>query len=221
MYNEAMKKIILCLLTIFVTFGFSGCLRTENEFIGRAEIQSVVDAASAYDSARYVITNLQDGEVGEIFSFYYTEDGTQIWLDEKEFYNEKLDVTESSYQYYDGKNVTDSDGNSAAATYNRKEPYAMSTGILLFFIPELVASGSTYVTDDGFTVYAQEYDMERLHEKTNAMAGAVSFKTTYLFDTEGKFMAMTEHIAYSDPAKTPSDFQVEIIDINNVTSIAP
>jgi hypothetical protein len=221
MYNEAMKKIIFVLVVVAVIISFSGCLRTENEFIGRAEIQSVVDAASAYDSARYVITNLGDGEIGEIFSFYYTGDGTQIWLDEKEFYNEKLDIIESSYQYYDGVNVTDSDGNKAAATYNRKEPYPMSTGILLFFIPDLVASGTTYVTDDGFTVYAQEYDMERLHEKTNAMTGAVSFRTTYLFDTDGKFLAMTEHIAYDDPEKAPSDFQIEIIDINNVTSIAP
>ncbi|MDR0943158.1 MAG: hypothetical protein LBM41_01345 [Ruminococcus sp.] len=217
-----MKKIILAFLSIafaICILGFSGCLRSENEFIGRAEIQSVVDAAANFDSARYVITNLQTGEVQEIFSFYYKEDKTQIWLDEKEFYNEATGVTESSYQYYDGVNVTDSDGNAAAATYNRDEPYSMSTGVLLFFLPDLVASGTSTVTDDGFTVYTQEYDMERLHEKTNAMAGAVSFKTTYLFDTDGEFLAMTEHIAYEN--KDPSDYQIEIIDINNVTAVSP
>ncbi|MDR0943207.1 MAG: hypothetical protein LBM41_01600, partial [Ruminococcus sp.] len=140
-----MKKIIYALILIITMLSFSGCLREQNEFIGRAEIQSVVDAASAYDSARYVITNLQNGDVQEIFSFYYKEDGTQIWLDEKDFYNDQFDGYESFYRYFDGVNVTDSDGNSAPATYNREEPYDMSTGVLLFFIPELVATGSTTV----------------------------------------------------------------------------
>jgi hypothetical protein len=214
-----MKKFLSAIVLISALLVFSGCLRAENEFVGRAEIQSVVDAAATYDSARYLITNLQNGEVQEVFSFLYTEDGTQIWLDEKEVYNAESNVTMTSYEYYNGTNVISSDGSSVSAKFNRDEPYSMSTGVLLFFIPDLVAAGSQSVTDDGFTVFVQEYDIEKLHKKTNAMAGAVSFKTTYLFDTDGKFLAMTEHIEYSD--KSPSDYQIEIIDINSVTSISP
>jgi hypothetical protein len=189
----------------------------EKNIVGRAEIQSVIDAAASLNSARYIITNLATGEPQEVFSFMFLPDGTQIWLDETEYFDGETGEYVTNYRYFDGEKIVSSDGTETPAVYTKDAPYEMSTGVLLFFIPDLVAVGMETTTDDGFTVYTWEYDMEKLHESTSALEGAVSFKTTYLFDTEGNFLAMTEHIAYEN--EEPSDYQIEIIEKNEVEEI--
>jgi hypothetical protein len=195
----------------------TACTPQTEILVGQAELQSVIDAAASLNSARYVITNLTTGEPQEVFSFMFTEDGTQIWLDETEYLDAETGEYVRTYSYYDGVNVTSSDGTVTPAVYTKDEPYQMSTGVLLFFIPDLVKTASVDTTDDNFTIYTWDYDVEKLKESATAMSGALTFKTTYLFDTEGSFLAMTEHITYeTDP---PSDYQIEIIERNEVKEI--
>ncbi|MDR0986151.1 MAG: membrane lipoprotein lipid attachment site-containing protein [Ruminococcus sp.] len=185
--------------------------------VGQAEIQSVIDAAASMNSGRYVITNLATGEPQEVFSFMFTEDGTQIWLDETEYRDASTGEYVREYRYFDGTVEKSSDGSETTASYTKDEPYQMSTGVLLFFIPGLVETAVESTTDDGFTVYTWDYDAKKLREQSSALANVLTFRTTYLFDTEGNFLVMTEHITYEN--EPPSDYQIEIIDRNAVTEI--
>jgi hypothetical protein len=202
---------------IFIVLMLTACNTAREPLLGQAELQSVIDAAASLSSGRYVITNLATGEPQEVFSFMFTEDGTQIWLDETEYKDADTGEYVRSYTYYDGVNITTSDGTSTPAVYTKDEPYQMSTGVLLFFIPDLVKTATVNTTDDGFTIYTWDYDVQKLTQNSPALSGAQTFKTTYLFDSEGIFLAMTEHITYEvDP---PSDYQIEIIERNEVTEI--
>jgi hypothetical protein len=209
-----MKKLYAA---IFIILTLTACNIESKPLLGQAELQSVIDAAASLNSGRYVITNLTTGEPQEVFSFMFTDDGTQIWLDETEYLDADTGEYVRSYTYYDGVNITTSDGTETPAVYTKDAPYQMSTGVLLFFIPDLVKSAASHTTDDGFTVYTWEYDAQKLKQNTAALSDILSFKTTYLFDVEGAFLAMTEHITYENAP--PSDYQIEIIDKNKVTEI--
>jgi hypothetical protein len=213
-----MKKTGTLILALFLClFVFSSCGERSDgiDFPGKAKIQDVIDAAAKYQSGRYIITNLQTGTPEQIFSFMFDESEREIWLDEI------ADGTGEiiSFRYFNGENIVHANGDIEGATYTRDKPYSMGTGVLLFFIPALVASGTmTAGTGDfaGCTVYEQIYDVAKVQEATGSFSDAISFKTTYLFEGD-TFLAMTQNIDYADGRA--DNYQIEIIDINAVTSI--
>ncbi|MDR0904223.1 MAG: hypothetical protein LBM59_06285 [Ruminococcus sp.] len=209
-----MKKF---LSVIFIILTLTACGAEEKILVGQPEIQSVIDAAASLNSGRYIITNLTTGEPQEVFSFMFLEDKTQIWLDETEYKDAETGEYVRNYRYFDGKLEKSSDGSETPAVYTKDEPYQMSTGVLLFFIPGLVKTAEEVITDDGFTMYVWDYDIEKLRSQSDALAEVLTFRTTYLFDTAGEFLAMTEHITYEN--SPPSDYQIEIIERNEVTEI--
>jgi hypothetical protein len=213
------KKTSAIILTLIaLMFTFTSCASEEAvDFPGKSNIQTVVDNAAQYNSARYIITNLQNGRVEEVFSFYFDDTGRQIWLDETEV--ESGGVIKTGYRYYDGANITDETGKIEAATYTKDEPYGMSTGELLFFIPGLIEYGTENKETgmgDKTVMYEQFYDIKKLAKSSDSFENIESFKTTYLFEGS-TFLAMTEHITYKGGVSF--DYQIEIIDVNNIESI--
>jgi hypothetical protein len=217
-----MKKPIALFIALILSLCLlCSCQSDDMDFPGRAKIQSVIDTAAKYGSGRYIITNLQTGIPEQIFSFMFDENDREIWLDEI------ADGTGEivSYRYYDGENILYTNGDIESAVYTRTEPYNMGTGVLLFYIPTLVASGTMTVATKqsgygadltGCTIYEQVYDLEKLQKASGSFTDAVSFKTSYLFRGE-TFLAMTEHIEYADGRL--DNYQIEIIDINAVTAV--
>jgi hypothetical protein len=187
------------------------------DFPGKTEIEAIRSEAAAYDSARYIATNVESGNLEETFSFMFKPDGTEIWLDE--IFKQGTDgkMTVGSYKYYDGTNVVDQTGATTAAKYTKKKPYDMGTGILLFYVPTLVQSGKSETLPAGGTLYTQDYDPTRLANNKASIGDAKSFTTTYLFDKSGKFVMMTENVV--DKSDKLSGYQIAIEDINAVTEI--
>jgi outer membrane lipoprotein-sorting protein len=211
------KANVIILTLIALIFTLSGCKNDGPDFPGKDKIQSAVDRAAGYTSGRYVITNLQNGNVEEVFSFMFDEKERQIWLDETETLEDGN--TKTGFRYYDGEFMTDETGKTTARTYTKDEPFDMSTGSLLFYIPALIEYGTeNYDTGmgEGFVMYEQVYNNEKLQKNSDSFENIESFTTTYLFEND-TFVAMTEHIKYKNGAAF--DYQVEIIDINNVKSI--
>jgi outer membrane protein assembly factor BamB len=205
-------------ILLIITLLTSCSLIAEPEFPGKAQIAAVIAEAAAYDSGRYLATNLDTGELEEVFSFMYLPDGRQIWLDEIETADAEGNI-KSTYRYYDGAVITDETGKTEAAEYTRENPYDMSTGVLLFFLPRMVSGGTETVTPEGYTAYEQIYDVELMKRRAQGIDTTTAFRTTYLFDKDGQFLAMTEHITRDDG--TVSNYQISLLDVNGVDSIIP
>lgn len=212
-----MKKLIPILLIICCTL--VGCsLKKEYDLCGKEQVEAFRSEASSWQSGRYLLTNLDTGEMNQAFSFMNNSDGTQTYLyervsDEGEYYAEYSGGSE--FYLIDGDTVSlhkeSSDGYIA---YDSENPHPYSTGGLLFY-ENLFVKGSEESTDEqGNVTYIYTYDTEKINEALNT--SLTEFVTTYTFDKDGGFLYFTQS---STNAEASYSYMIEVIEANALTEI--
>lgn len=211
-----MKKFTILLL-ICVCAAFGGCSEEENTICGRERIESLRESARNWRSGRYLLTNLDTGEMNQAFSFMYNEDGSQSYLYEV--------ASDGGYyaEYSDGELMYLFDGESASVVreggegyvkYSESEPHPYSAGELLFYVSEFISSSSESVDEDGSETYLYYYNTDKINDTVGT--SLTEFCTAYTFDSEGEFSCF---IQKSSSPEGGSFYMISIIDVNSLTEI--
>lgn len=212
-----MKKTLTVLLLICVTV-FGGCsLKKEYDLCGKDRIEAIRSEAGSWKSGRYLLTNLDTGEMDQAFSFMNNADGSQSYLYEV--------VSEGSYyaEYsgggdlciYDGGEVSViKEGGEGYRKYSESEPHPYSTGELLFYVNQFVSSSAENTDSEGAVTYTYYYNTDKINETLGT--ALTEFYTAYTFDPEGNFVNFIQH---STAADSSYSYMIEIIDVNGITEI--
>lgn len=212
-----MKKIFAVLLLIVCVAALGGCsLKKEYELAGKEQIEAFRNEAKGWRSGRYLLTNLDTGEMNQAFSFMYNGDGTQSYLYEI--------VNEGNYyaEYSDGELLYVVDGENYAlineggegyVKYSEDEPHPYSMGELLFYA-NLFVKSSAEVPVDGGTSYVYYYNADKINETLGTSLS--EFYTSYVFDSEGGFLYFEQH---STNAEGSYAYRIEVIDADALRSI--
>ena len=214
--GAAMKKIVLMLPLILTALILTAC-SSKQELVGADRIEALRAAAKDYNSATYIITNLDSGETEQTFSFMYDADGLQI------YFHEGLDADGYYAEYSSGKELfRENKGIGSAVlsseesyvSYTKKKSHPYSTGELFFYIDQYVFSAEETTDDEGNTVYIYQYDTERLNKETGMNMDR--FATLYAFDGEGNFVYFRQTNSGSDGSYA---YEVTLENVNDITSI--
>ncbi|MDE6133844.1 MAG: hypothetical protein K2G04_10800 [Oscillospiraceae bacterium] len=216
-----MKKFFsVLLLMVCVAAGavsLGGCsLKKEYELNGKAQVEAFREEAKGWRSGRYLLTNLDTGEMNQAFSFMYNEDGTQSYLYEI--------VNDGNYyaEYSDGRLLYVVDGGNSAiineggegyVKYTEEEPHPYSMGELLFYA-NLFVKSSAEVPIDGGASYVYYYNVDKINETLGTSLS--EFYTSYVFDGEGGFLYFEQH---STNAEGSYAYRIECIDTDMLTEI--
>lgn len=212
-----MKKTLTVLLLICVTV-FGGCsLKKEYDLCGKDRIEAIRSEAGSWESGRYLLTNLDTGEMNQAFSFMNNADGSQSYL--YEIVNEGSYYAEYSgggdfYIYDDGEVSVIKEGGEGYVKYSESEPHPYSTGELLFYVNQFVSSSAENTNGEGAVTYTYYYNTDKINE---ALGTALTeFYTSYTFDSEGNFVNFIQHNTAADSSYS---YMIEIIDVNGITEI--
>lgn len=212
-----MKKFFAVLLLIVCAASLGGCsLKKEYELAGKEQVEAFRNEAKGWRSGRYLLTNLDTGEMNQAFSFMYNDDGTQSYLYEV--------VNEGNYyaEYSDGSLLYVVDGGNAAVIneggegyvkYSEEEPHPYSMGELLFYA-NLFVKSSAEVPVEGGTSYVYYYNVDKINETLGT--SLTEFYTSYVFDGEGGFLYFEQHSTNSEGSYA---YRIEVIDANALTEI--
>lgn len=212
-----MKKFFAVLLLIVCTAALGGCsLKKEYELAGKEQVEAFRNEAKGWRSGRYLLTNLDTGEMNQAFSFMYNDDGTQSYLYEV--------VNEGNYyaEYSDGSLLYVVDGGNAAVIneggegyvkYSEEEPHPYSKGELLFYA-NLFVKSSAEVPVDGGVSYVYYYNADKINEILGT--SLTEFYTSYVFDSEGGFLYFEQHSTNSEGSYS---YRIEVIDADALTEI--
>lgn len=212
-----MKKIFAVLLLIVCVTALGGCSpKKEYELAGREQIEAFRGQAKGWRSGRYLLTNLDTGEMNQAFSFMYNEDGTQSYLYEI--------VKDGNYyaEYSDGRLLYVVDGENAAVIneggegyvkYSEDEPHPYSMGELLFYV-NLFVKSSAEVPVDGGKSYIYYYNVDKINETLGT--SLTEFYTSYVFDSDGGFLYFEQRSANSEGSYA---YRIEVIDTDALTEI--
>lgn len=212
-----MKKFFAVLLLIVCTASMGGCsLKKEYALAGKEQVEAFRAEAKGWRSGRYLLTNLDTGEMNQAFSFMYNGDGTQSYLYEI--------VSDGNYyaEYSDGSILYVVDGGNAAVIkeggegykkYSEEEPHPYSAGELLFYA-NLFVKSSAEVAVDGGTSYVYYYNVDKINETLGTTL--TEFYTSYVFDGEGDFLYFEQH---STNAEGSYAYRIECIDADALTEI--
>ncbi|MDE5859356.1 MAG: hypothetical protein K2H23_03065 [Oscillospiraceae bacterium] len=212
-----MKKILTVLVLICVT-AFSGCsLKKEYDLCGKDKIESLRSEAGSWESGRYLLTNLDTGEMNQAFSFMNNEDGSQSYLyevvNEGSYYAE-YSGGDDMYILDGGEVYVIKEGGEGYAKYSESDPHPYSTGELLFYVNQFVSSSAENTGSDGAVTYTYYYNTDKINEALNTTL--TEFYTAYTFDSEGNFVNFIQH---NTAAESSYSYMIEIIDVNAITEI--
>ena len=212
-----MKKIFVVLLLIVCVTALGGCsLKKEYELAGKVQIEAFRNEAKGWRSGRYLLTNLDTGEMNQAFSFMYNGDGTQSYLYEV--------VSDGNYyaEYSDGALLYVVDGGNSAVIneggegyvkYSEDEPHPYSMGELLFYANLFVKSSAEVPVEVG-TSYVYYYNTDKINETLGTSLS--EFYTSYVFDSSGEFLYFEQH---STNAEGSYAYRIEVIDAGMLTEI--
>lgn len=212
-----MKKNLAVLLLICAAV-FGGCsLKKEYDLFGRDRIEAVRSAAGSWRSGRYLLTNLDTGEMNQAFSFMYNADGSQSYLYEVvnggEYYAEYSGGGDMYILDSGGVSVI-KEGGEGYVKYSESEPHPYSTGELLFYVNQFVSSSAENTDGEGRVTYTYYYNVDKINETLGT--SLTEFYTSYVFDSEGGFLYFEQH---STNAEGSYAYRIEVIDANALTEI--
>lgn len=212
-----MKKIFAVLLLIVCVTALGGCsLKKEYELAGKEQVETFREQAKGWRSGRYLLTNLDTGEMNQAFSFMYNEDGTQSYLYELvsdgEYYAEYSDG-ELLYVVDGGNAAVINEGGEGYVKYSENEPHPYSKGELLFYVNLFVKSSAEVAVDNG-TSYVYYYNTDKINETLGTTL--TEFYTSYVFDSSGEFLYFEQH---STNAEGSYAYRIEVIDADTLRSI--
>lgn len=210
-----MKRFFLMLSLVFAVAALSAC-STKQELPGSDRIEALRTAAQGYESARYIITNLDSGETEQTFAFMFDADNSQIYCCEGQdadgHYAEYSNGREL-FRERDGVGSSVPSGSDGYVSYTKKKPHPYSTGQLFFYVNRYVSFAEE--TNDGEnTVYTYKYDTEKLNK--NMKTQLDDFSTSYAFDSEGNFVYFRQ--TNSDSSGSYS-YEITLEDVNGISSI--
>lgn len=209
--------LLLIVCAVLCAAALGGCsLKKEYELAGKEQVEAFRNEAKGWRSGRYLLTNLETGEMNQAFSFMYNDDGSQSYL------YEVVNGGNYSAEYSDGKlfYVVDNgdaavinEGGEGYVKYSESEPHPYSEGELLFYV-NLFVKSSSEVPINGGTSYVYYYNTEKINE---ALGTSLSeFYTRYAFDSDGGFLYFEQH---STNAEGSYAYKIECVDIDAVAEI--
>lgn len=214
-----MKKIIPILLLMCICLAsLTGCsLKKENELHGKAQVEAFCEAARTWQSGRYLLTNLDTGEMNQAFSFANNEDGSQDYLYERvtdgNYYAEYS--ADGEFVIVDGDAVSVAkEGGEGYIAYDTENPHPYATGDLLFYENLFVKSSAENADEKGNVSYVYIYDTEKINEALGTKLS--SFTTVYTFDASGNFLHFTQS---NSDGENGYSYMIEVLEINSVTEI--
>lgn len=212
-----MKKLIPLLLIICCTL-VSCSLKKEYDLYGKEQIEAFRNEAGSWQSGRYLLTNLDTGNMNQAFSFINNSDGSQTYLyekvsDEGAYYAEYSGNDE--FYLIDGDEVSlHKKGSDSYIAYDLENPHPYSTGGLLFYENLFVKSSEESTDEQGNITYTYTYNTEKINNALNT--SLTKFVTTYTFDKNGSFLYFTQT---NSNAEASYSYMIEIIDANTLTEI--
>ncbi len=212
-----MKKIFAVLLLIVCVTALGGCsLKKEYDLAGKEQVEAFREQAKGWRSGRYLLTNLDTGEMNQAFSFMYNGDGTQSYLyevvNDGNYYAEHSDG--KLLYVVDGGNVSViNEGGEGYVKYSEDEPHPYSMGELLFYANLFVRSSAEAAVDGG-TSYVYYYNVDKINETLGT--SLTEFYTSYVFDSEGGFLYFEQHSTNDEGSYA---YRIEVIDADALTEI--
>lgn len=215
--ENTMKKFFAVLLLIVCMTVPAGCsLKKEYELAGKERVEAFKKEAEAWRSGRYLLTNLDTGEMNQAFSFMYNRDGAQSYLYEVvnggNYYAEYSDGS-LLYVVDGGNTAVISEGGEGYVKYSESEPHPYSKGELLFYA-NLFVKSSAEVPVEGGTSYVYYYNVDKINETLGTSLS--EFYTSYVFDGEGGFLYFEQHSTNDEGSYA---YRIECIDMDGLTEI--
>ncbi len=181
------------------------------------QVEAFRNEAKNWQSGRYLLTNLDTGEMDQAFSFVNNPDGSQSYLYEKvtdgNYYAEYS--SDGIFQIIDGGNASVyRKGSDGYIGYDKDNPHPYSTGGLLFYENLFVLTSSEEIDPDGGKIYLYIYNTDKINEVLGT--SLAEFQTTYKFDKDGNFVFFTQS---NSDGKTEYSYMIEVMDVNAVDKI--
>lgn len=210
-----MRRLIIPIL-LLMCISLTAC-KSRDPFVGEDKIKALRSEAAEYTSARYLLVNVDAGNLEQVFTYRYNDDDTQSYLYETE-------GSEYYAEYSDGKtllrgNMTSYEevpqGVDEFAVYTQKDPHPYSNGQLLFYVAGAISSAEETTDAEGNALYIYYYDTEKLNKM---MGGSLTdFVTSYAFDGDGNFVYFRQHNVSTDGQSFT--YEITVQDVNAIDTV--
>lgn len=200
---------------------FTGCSwgKKTPDVLGGDMIKAARESYAGQDSGELLVSGA-DGEVISRFTFRYEG---KVLVSRFDSFSGGINYCE----YNDGKGLyVEKDGEGkvykwpakAFEKYTRKDTHPNADGSLLFYEPKYVADAQKENLQ-GLEVITHTYDPEALG-KSLKTPGLTAFSAVYRFDSEGKFVDLTESSTVKvGEMETSSSFVLTLPNANAIESV--